>query len=333
MNTQREMTPDEQEVFELFVRMRMDEVSQADRLFFADWVKKNPDNMRMYNKLERLWAELGEYVTDMDADQLWGQLSGLEQAPVASVQSKFASPKVWAIAATVVLAFAVTLFSGLFSTNPDRYQTQTAERLVINLEDGSVVHLNSRTQLEVRFGADRQIRLLNGEALFEVAHDAERKFLVQTERGLVQAIGTRFNVDATDEDIAVTVIEGTVAVTPVDAGMQITEAVELASIGEAVTLGESGAIEKSRPDTDDVVAWTRGKLVFAGEPLDWVLKRANLHSHQQIVVNDERLTQLPVYGIFNAGDSLGLLDALEAGLPVQAIEISDKLTLLSYKEL
>jgi ferric-dicitrate binding protein FerR (iron transport regulator) len=90
--------------------------------------------------------------------------------------------------------------------------TRTADR-TLTLEDGSTVELDSGSRIRIAYGGhERQVELLDGQALFRVAHDLTRPFIVHTRATNIQAIGTQFDVYKKDTGTIVTVVEGRVAV-------------------------------------------------------------------------------------------------------------------------
>src|SRR5690606_34920469 len=130
------------------------------------------------------------------------------------------------------------------------YATAVGEQRRIELTDGSVVHLNTRSRLEVAFtdGA-RDIRLLEGEATFTVEGDPARPFSVHAGTNIIRAIGTQFNVLRRPSGTTVQVIEGEVRVS--------TDTLqEPLSIGEEARIDDSGHLKKRRaPDVSNLAAW------------------------------------------------------------------------------
>jgi hypothetical protein len=95
------------------------------------------------------------------------------------------------------------------------YATGIGEQRTVTLSDGSTVELNSQSRLRVAFHPhERDVELLEGQALFHVAHDRTRPFLVQSEGAKVRAVGTQFDVYRKSDGTVITVVEGRVAVMP-----------------------------------------------------------------------------------------------------------------------
>jgi transmembrane sensor len=107
---------------------------------------------------------------------------------------------------------AVCLGWWLTFSPAEQFQTKVGEQRSVVLADGSRVTLNTASKIEVRLQADhRVVQLLQGEALFEVAHDAQRPFDVHAGHVVVRAVGTQFDIDRRATRTVVTVVEGRVA--------------------------------------------------------------------------------------------------------------------------
>src|SRR5690606_5459811 len=96
------------------------------------------------------------------------------------------------------------------------YVTSPDERARVTLADGSMVTLDSDTRMLARIGSGRRdITLLAGRALFDVAKDPHRPFVVEAGGRTITALGTMFDVDVSPTELRVTLAEGVVAVQPV----------------------------------------------------------------------------------------------------------------------
>ncbi len=313
---------------DVFVKMSSGEDSASDRALLNEWKDRHPERQADYDDLSGLWQELDAYTVDLPSSLIKRYHSDIK---TGGNKRRFYP---WAAAASVAM-FLVVLFMlpPLFDPEPEHYITGRGEQRLINMSDGSIVHLNSMTELEVSFDADhRTIKLLQGEAMFKVAHDPQRKFIVGTRNGDVQAIGTAFNINANSEQVTITVLNGTVMVSPREQGRKNGSEPTFASKGRQVVLGKDTLNTADTKNLEKVMAWTERKLVFSGESLQESLKKINRHSKHRLVVEDSRLKGLPLYGVFNMGDSRVLILALEQSMPVKAVAISDEVTLLIYKE-
>ncbi len=220
-----------------------------------------------------------------------------------------------------------------------RYVTKVGERLTANLSDGSVVTLNTQTVLELRYSAgERRVLLLQGEATFEVAHDADRPFRVDAGDRIFQALGTVFNVERGRQGIVeLTVTEGRVLmIKPESHGVPgaapSTSAAGAADSQEGLTVGagQSALIENgvehiraySLPEIERQMAWKNGMLIFRGERLVDALAEVERYAPVVFVVLPE-LDDIRVGGYFRTGDVDGVLLALKESFGIEARRLED----------
>lgn len=196
--------------------------------------------------------------------------------------------------------------------------TAIGEQKTITLPDGSSVFLNASTALSVDYDqGTRILSLFHGEAVFTVAHDAGRPFVVQAGDGRTQAIGTVFNVDIGSSEVSVTVLEGKVEVTG-ESGPASVQALS----GQRVRYG--GADRPSPPEQVDVdaeTAWRRGKLIFNRKPLGDVVVELGRYRRGRIIVARDSLRALEVTGVFDLAEPEEVLRMIEDTLPVQVIRL------------
>jgi transmembrane sensor len=116
-----------------------------------------------------------------------------------------------AIAASVLVIIGGALT--MLELSAPVYATALGEQRSIQFEDGSTVELNSRSRIRVKYSKqERDIELIEGQALFHVAHDTSRPFIVAVGATRVRAVGTQFDVYKKSNGTVVTVVEGRVAV-------------------------------------------------------------------------------------------------------------------------
>ena len=266
----------------------------------------------------------------MEAERFWEWLGGMER-PSLDVDTGPADP--WwrspafaaGIAACLLLAFAS--FAWWESRRPQQplyesFASARAERRAIQLVDGSVVTLAADSKVDVRYTpGERRLRLVRGEALFDVAHNPARPFIVEVAHGEIKAVGTAFDVKVRKDDADVTVVDGVVRISmaAVAAGARNDALVQNARKGERVRFGVTarkgeriGVMSQiMNADVDEATAWTRGLLVFRGEPLDEVIATVNRYSRDTVVLSDASKAKLPVYGVLNQGDTAALRDLIQ----------------------
>lgn len=264
---------------------------------------------RFESEVQRaLWDELRLYPIELDP-----AYQGLLEVAPARPRRR-----------TVPLATAAAVFAALFlavlgwlpgtghEPVAEIYETTLGERVTLSLADGSMVYLNSGSRAQVLVtDTGREIVLDWGEAMFRVAHDPSRPFVVRSANGTAKALGTVFHVSLLSNELAVTVVEGRVEVSaPTTSSPRLTE---VAHAHQQIIIDRRGR-KSSRTVTDlqPLLAWVDGKLVFRGETLDAAVDKLNRHNPAQLEVTDPELASLPIYGIFNIGDRSSFLAALDS---------------------
>jgi transmembrane sensor len=212
-------------------------------------------------------------------------------------------------------AIAAVLAVGIFwlVQRPVTFTTGAAQRQVVLLEDGTRAELNARTTLRVSMrGAERRVRLEEGEVFLTVARNAARPFLVETAAGQVRVTGTVFNVSAPAPDaMAVVLLEGGVEATPAGGSAR-----RLAPGDELVVAAGSAALHRlDAAALAEVLAWREGRIVFHDTPLAQALARFAHHHARRIEVAPE-VRDLALGGRFVLDDFDGFLRDLPVALPV-----------------
>ena len=239
---------------------------------------------------------------------------------------------------------AVGVFGGglswmILREGRERYASGIGEVRRIALEDGSTLLLNTASKVTVRLTKkQRDIRLVRGEALFDVAHDKSRPFIVQANDTAVRAVGTAFAVRLEAAQVDVTVTEGVVEVadSKTMAGLGPATQATLRPEVKRVVAHERVVIARARaPDVkpiapaeaDRQLAWREGLVSFDGESLQAAVAEINRHNRRQIVIDDPVLAAMPIVGVFRAIDLEGFSAAAAAALKARAIPDGDVIRL------
>lgn len=300
-------------------RLRGARASFRDRRAFHAWLKEDPEHRATHDRLQTALSALRAHA-DLP------ELSALRDEARFSVHENRRRRLATILTAS---AAAVLLCILLFATQTERgselagriagdsiYATSPHERTRVTLDDGSVVTLDAGTRVAARFGAVRRdIRLLAGHALFQVAKDPKRPFVVHAGGRTITALGTVFDVRVSPEEFRVTLAEGAVAVRPVRQGRGAREQI-LKPNQQLIARTGGGAPELRVVDTDKAVSWADGQVFFENEPLASAAQQMNLYSHQKITVRPS-VADLRISGMFHTSNRQGFLDALEIALPVE----------------
>lgn len=185
------------------------------------------------------------------------------------------------------------------------YATGTAETRTIRLADDSTVTLAPESAITVAYTpGERHIRLLAGEAFFEVAPNPERPFRVQAEAVDVTVLGTAFDVRRGEDETDVAVEQGVVRVDHTTADPPVTETL---TAGQSVRVSWAGRAERGDGPVERVAAWRRNQLIARDEPLGIVVDQLRPYYTGKIIVTDEALAGRPVTGVYNLTDPVEAL--------------------------
>lgn len=342
------------EAAEWFALLQDSAASASERDEFARWLLLSPAHIEEYLAIARIWGD-AHGSTDLPIDELVRQAHAekerdnvvalLEAAgpalvarPVPVYEPRSSIRYATAAAASVAIAVIGWLAADRW-IDPSSIHTAVGEQRSVTLQDGSILHVNTDSEVRVDFdGRERRVVLAHGEARFSVAKDAARAFLVTTPHATVRAVGTVFNVRAAPDRTAVTVIEGRVALTSRAAGavapMGNGQATQARAVPEGIErleldAGEQAAVTRQGsilphvgPSVESALAWSERRLVFRDELLGEVVAEFNRYHERSIRIDDPALAAIRISGSFYAGDPQSLVQFLERYERVRIIEDS-----------
>lgn len=224
--------------------------------------------------------------------------------------------------ASLAAAAGVALVFWLTQPVPrvESFASALAQRSTHTLADGTRVGLNANTSLRFENRSSERRVQLTGEAVFEVAKDPARPFIVETPAGSVRVTGTTFGVstEPANQVFEVTVVEGSVQVrTALADGGRPGAGPILLGAGEQLQARADGVVVKnlSASALGDALAWRQGLAVFDDVPLRDAAARFSRYHGRQIIV-DSALSQERVGGRYSLDDLSGFLAGMEAALEI-----------------
>ena len=239
----------------------------------------------------------------------------------------------WVVGVAVAgVAMAVALVVTRPWRTGDTYATNVGELRTVILDDGTRMSLNTATRVRVALAsAQRTVSVDEGEALFEVAKDARRPFVVRVADRQVVALGTVFSVRLTptsevgSDALDVTLIEGRVSVRAASGEREMASETRPVLLkpgdrlrlnepgGKATTVAQRVIIQMDRPNVDQLMAWRRNEAVFDDVPLSDAVAEMNRYSRRPVVlVGDESSKGLRISGLFRTGDNVAFARAVAA---------------------
>ncbi|WIO73528.1 FecR domain-containing protein [Porticoccaceae bacterium LTM1] len=309
------------------------------------WLASDPENRVEYQKALDAWNE----VSCLSGST--GLVEVLESSQKRSSHKLFSR-----VAMAASLLLAVVLTGVLFDKQSEpsnvgelvRYETQTGEQQTLTLPDGSVAVINTNSRLLVDFSENRRHLILDrGEVFLEVEKDVNRPFVVSVGDTAVTVLGTKFNVLASGFNLDVAVVEGEVAVHPKNGRpLNKSSAVVLSKDNEVATgsqyrlpagisarfrgkLGgnESTVSVASIEGGENYPAWRYGMLRFNNQPLYEVVKELNRYSRKKILIEDSRIMDRRMSGVFKMDSFDAMLERFETMFDLQVTIHPDRIVL------
>jgi len=333
-------------------------LTAREELALSQWLEESPVHGETLVKCASMWDLLDVLspiakLMPMEKLKLDHGSNGVVTEFSAHYESKYqrkvSKPGFWGILATAAATIAVVLGINNFSPTPQSsvltknesvdksivsqvagkvYKTAIGERSTVKLSDGSVLELNTNSEVSVLFTeTERQIELIAGEVYFDVAKDPTKPFVVGVGSDKVAAIGTAFNIDARpglDKEVLVT--EGKVKVSMNSLPSSQIDEVFLTK-GQKVTIGQNESKVKNDQDAEALLSWREGMLIFQGQPLEEAIREIDRYTPLTFTIMDESIAGIPVGGFFKTGDTDQLLQILELNFGVQSKRIGDEVLL------
>ena len=338
------------------------ELSSADIGAFREWVESNPMHGAEIKRLAELSADMGMLLV-LD-DPMLEDATALHNEPALqhvseienSNQNNRPRPLLWTsgLAASLLVAVLVTLTQLPATDTNGSVTTPIGGYLEKELEDGTIVRLNTDTGLTFAFDDDhRKIVLHKGEAYFQVAHDTDRPLVVATNTREVVALGTAFSVRLQDEHMKVLVTEGRIAIrsnvpgqnhqgspaggtrpsdTVAEAMLGRVGAPILLEAGQAfddqIRIGGHPVTNVDEGEQQRSLAWQRGLVEFTDAPLAEVVSEVSRYTPLTIKVDND-IQNVKFGGIFPTGEPSLLFEALETSYEISVTYLNESTVLLA----
>ena len=352
-----------QEACEWFVEFRAGDLDDAGRRRFDLWARKSPEHLAAYLEIAAIWSEgsaldpalkwdpqtlIAQAAADAanvvpltDRARMAEATTSLSDTASESVTEKLGAQKSraakfsrsWfrlaASLAAVGLIIGTTIWYQNFRT--PAYATTFGEQRSITLADGSVIDINSHSRIRVRYSAqERDVDLLEGQALFHVAKNPARPFFVITATTQVRAVGTAFDVYQKRGGTVVSVVEGRVAVAHQEAtDARNPESSDNAPIflaaGEQVLVTASAMRKASHPNIAVATSWTQRQLEFESASLSEVAEEFNRYNERQLIIEDPSLYDFHISGVFSSSDPASLVRFLRERPGVRVTETDSEI--------
>ena len=362
MKTSSSISPSIRQAAAKWLGLRDAGLTAAQETEFLTWLETDERHAIAFGEIDRAWSRLDRLETgrppagEPDPDLLFRDAGEIRPAPQRRGRRWNPIFSVGLAAAAALIIGFVGWWRPMIVARAANYTTAAATEIgasrKLALPDGSVVRLNTDTQLEVAFTpGERRVRLLRGEAHFAVAKNPARPFVVSTAAIDVRAVGTAFNVRLDAAAVEVLVTEGKVRVDEAASGrnlliqdvasLSVSEsrddhpnAERLLTRGERATIAltvtataatimtvapKPAAIASIAPEESArVLAWQHERLEFAATPMAEAVAQFNRYNRHKLVIGDRRLRELTFGGTFRCDGYDAFVRLLESHFGVVA---------------
>ncbi|MCW8833691.1 MAG: FecR domain-containing protein [Colwellia sp.] len=327
-------------------KMDGDNMSKADRVALKAWLNESDEHVVALKNHMSMWDEMTEVIND--SSELFAA-EHVKQGYFSWVKEYFSwKPMVLAMSCMFLLILSGVFIGPRWSVGNVEtafYVTKVGAQQTYQLSDGSTAFMNTDSRIEVEFSqGQRIVRLQQGEVLFDVAHDKARPFIVYAAGSAVRAVGTKFVVRLSAENILVTVTEGTVALSKRDnTAQESVVGTGLASNEKAPMLLDKGEQAEfivedavfvtkdiAQGQVDEQLSWLDGQLVFKEEKLGNVINEINRYLDSDIVILNPELKDIPISGRFQVGETEALLEAIEITFDINVSKNKNQIYLSKY---
>ena len=195
------------------------------------------------------------------------------------------------------------------------------------LEDGSRLTLDARSAIAVDYSSGRRdVRLLSGQAFFEVVAAAERPFVVDASGVAVTVTGTAFSVAASDIGVAVAVQSGTVRVARDGRDLAAT-----LTVGQRLRIARDGHVAQATINPEDVDSWRGRRLVVHDATVREVAEQIGRYAGGIIVFADDKVADRLVTGVIDLQRPAGALDDMVELQHGRVIRLSPYVTVIAAR--
>jgi transmembrane sensor len=308
---------------------RSGDMTVDDEHRFHTWLDQSEVHRDAYGLVGRAWAIASTIPYDAEEPVA-------READLAAERRPSPWRRHFALAASLLLMFTVSFalyqtgLSGLGTQQDQSFRTGVGQTTTVTLPEGSVVTLDSETEMRLReTSTERRVDLIGGRAFFRVAADPSRPFIVNAGGKSVRAIGTAFEVSYEHGNMVVTLAEGKVRVEEKAIGPG--GGTDMVPGGQLV-IGADHNWTLRRVDVAKETSWTEGRLIFMRDPLSAAVAEMNRYSTRKLVFKDGKIPEKQVVGVFKAGDVDGFVKAMEMNGIARRVSASDDEILLSGNE-
>ena len=317
-------------------------LTEEECLALREWISRSPEHYALIYRFAGIWSGLD------------GLEDVLEEVETPVSDGRLHGQRAWVtpLRAALLSVLIISVIAGIFLTGSDSfrpavvempskqaaYETGIGEQQTVTFQDGSQTRLNTDTRIVIDFNDRyRKVHLVQGEALFEIVSDKSRPFLVYAGANVIYTLGTAFSVKLLEDQVEVTIREGRIQIRPLPDNAQKhpdrypANHSTILKAGQAVVINEKVRHLKDieAAEIDRKLAWSKGLIIFSGEPLSHVVEEISRYTTVKFIITDPELSRLRIGGRFKIGETAALLEILESVFGVDISRAGNNLVYLS----
>jgi len=308
---------------------------------FTRWLEASEANLAAYQDIE----DVDNYVANMQSElasmlqtndvRSDGELTSTGQnvSQTMSYVSSFSRIRLPLVAFSLLILAALILpqidYDQMDKSHFEQFVAEPHQSRSIAIADGSTINLNRNSSLGISLtDQERRVELMQGEALFDVARDQSRPFIVATAETEIRVVGTKFNVLRHNQRVTVTVVEGVVAVEVKsdDLDENIQKAYTLTAGQQLHYDHQNSNIVSRAINVDNVLAWQEGQLVYENARLSEVIADLGRYSEKTITASSSSRNIL-FSGILLVDDIEASLLVLQSSLPIEVTSTGNSISI------
>lgn len=305
----------------LLLRFLLGEATRDEMHQVQEWLELSDENQKLLDSYETVWAEAGKLTPNpvaVDTSSVWQKMSDrvdkyeeVQKKKTISLQSRIR----WisSVAAAIIIVFGVYQ---LLIKQPQPLVIASAQEVIHDtLPDGSNIALNANSNITYpkKFAKNERRVQLAGEAFFNVEHNPEQPFIIETENAFIKVLGTSFNVKAyKNSEIEVIVTDGLVQLFTVDSETMDTTSILLKA-------GEKGKIsgKERKPiylaeSIPDELFWMDYTLIFTDTDLKKVFSLLENYYNIKIEVSDTEIYKCRLSTTFSNNSIEDIMEVIAA---------------------
>jgi len=289
-----------------------DDFSEEKEKEFNIWINESIEHKKAFDNLQKLHSLYKSISQDIKSD------ISKEVEEEIKREKSFKIFKRYALAASVLLCFSFGIFQTKKYLDFNIVHLYETKMLTKNLDlpDGSNVVLDAKTEVSIEYFEDkRKVKLQKGNAIFSVAKDRSRPFIIDTNKIRIEVLGTRFEVRNDNNTLEVSVIEGLVSI-QTDTSSIKKELVKLSKGKKLVYDRKTNKYMLEEINIKSVALWKNEILTFEDISLEDAVSEFSRYKDIDVFL-DDNIKNLTITGVFRIQDfdkfiySIGKIHSLE----------------------